>query len=81
MKKKKIFILFMSHRSGEHGLSIHNSMKELKEELKSVIEVIHDEGLNKKAKKEDMKKVNEVCDGYWAELSDSTWFDVFEREV
>jgi len=79
---KKVFILFMSHRSGEHGLSVHNTIKELQDELKSVIEMIHDDKSKKsKEYKSDMKTVKEVCDNYYAELSDSTWFDVFEREV
>ncbi len=83
MATKTIFVLFMSHKSGEHGLSIHNTMDELKAEIKSVVELIKenssvgdDENYN-----DDLSKIDEVCDGYWAELSDSTWFDVFVREV
>ena len=73
----------MSHRSGEHGLSVHNTMEELKDELRSVVEAIHNNGVEftQDQKTEDTDKVDEVCDGYWAELSDTTWFDVFKREV
>lgn len=85
-ESKKVFVLFMSHRSGDHGLSIHNSMDELKAELKSVIELIKenkgiDEREIKEAYNSDLECLDEVCDGYFKELSDSTWFDVFVKEV
>lgn len=79
--KKKVFVLFMSHRSGEHGLTIHNTIDEVKDEIQSVIDVIHEENKNTKAYREDTKKIKQLRGGYWAELSDSTWFDVFEKEV
>ena len=88
---KKVFILFMSHRSGEHGLTIHNTLEEVREEVKSVVEIIK-EGVNGDIDDERneeyhsdlmiVKAINEdTADGFYSELSDSTWFDVFEREV
>lgn len=87
METKTIFVLFMSHKSGEHGLSVHNTIDELKAEIKSVVELIKenssvgDDRQTEENYNDDLSKIDEVCDGYWAELSDSTWFDVFVREV
>lgn len=86
---KKVFILFMSHESGEHGLTIHNSIEEVQAEVKSVVEIIHedrDDGafceLLNEAYNNDLKIVEEITgDGTFNELSDTTWFDVFEREI
>lgn len=92
---KKVFILFMSHRSGEHGLTIHNTIEEVKFELKCVIDVIKDNsGIDEEEIEAAYKQDNMIADsindnnvneynvkGFYAELSDSTWFDIFVREV
>jgi len=65
---KKVFILFMSHKSGEHGLTVHNSIEEGTK--------------NAEVLEEDLKVIDEITgDGDFHELSDTTWFDVFEREI
>jgi hypothetical protein len=81
--KKKIYILFMSHKSGDHGLTIHDDIDDLKKELQSVVDLIDEETDEdgKATNAEAVEGVGRGCDGYWAELSDSTWFDVYEREV
>ena len=77
----------MSHRSGEHGLTIHNTLEEVKDEVKSVVELIkencgNDESEIQEAYNQDLKVVESIKgDGFYSELSDTTWFDVFEREV
>jgi len=92
---KKVFILFMSHKSGEHGLTIHNTIEEVQSEVKSVVDLIkesdgdsqeaEDDGDSQEAEESyqnNMATVEEITgDGDFHELSDSTWFDVFEREV
>ena len=77
----------MSHRSGEHGLTIHNTLDEVKAEVKSVVDLIKensgiDEEDIEKAYQQDLASIEEITgDGTFSELSDTTWFDVFEREV
>ena len=83
---KKVFILFMSHKSGEHGLTIHNTIEEVQAEVKSVVDLIKEsDGDSQEAEESyqnNMATVEEITgDGDFHELSDSTWFDVFEREV
>jgi len=83
---KKVFILFMSHKSGEHGLTIHNTIEEVQAEVKSVVDLIKEsDGDSQEAEEyyqNNMATVEEITgDGDFHELSDSTWFDVFEREV
>ncbi|HEY4755810.1 MAG TPA: hypothetical protein VIH28_07145 [Ignavibacteriaceae bacterium] len=79
---KKVFILFMSHKSGEHGLTVHNSIEEVKAEVKSVVDIIHEGTKNAEVLEEDLKVIDEITgDGDFHELSDTTWFDVFEREI
>lgn len=78
---KKVFMLFMSHKSGEHGLTKHNTLDELKAEVQSVVDQI-EEGGTKKEHKENYQIVENIKgDGDYFELSDTTWFDVFEMEV
>lgn len=86
MEKKIVYILFMSHRSGEHGLTVHNTVDEVKAEVKTVVEIIKnsegDEGEKESSYQQDLEVVEEITgDGDFGELSDTTWFDVFEREV
>lgn len=89
METKKIFVLFVSHNSGGHGLTIHKNIDEVKLELVSVLEAIkegngEDDGdtIAEESFNNDMQVVNSIeGDGFWGEFSDSTWFDVFEREV
>ena len=78
----------MSHKSGEHGLTIHKTIDEVKEEVKSVVDLIKensclgDERETTEAYNQDLEVVEGITgDGTFGELSDSTWFDVFEREV
>jgi hypothetical protein len=79
--KNKIFVLFMSHNSGEHSLTIHNTIEEVKEAVKSVVEVISESSLPENYK-EDLAIIETIKgDEFYGELSDTTWFDVFEREV
>jgi len=83
---KKVFILFMSHKSGEHGLTIHDTIEEVQAEVKSVVDLIKEsDGDSQEAEESyqnNMATVEEITgDGDFHELSDSTWFDVFEREV
>jgi hypothetical protein len=84
---KKVFILFMSHNSGEHGLTIHNTVEEVRETVKSVVELIKENSGKEEREitenyNNDLKVVEDITgDGYFGELSESTWFDVFEREI
>ena len=79
---KKVFILFMSHKSGEHGLTIHNSIEEVQAEVKSVVEIIHEDAEDLDSYMKNLAIVEGITgDGTFNELSDTTWFDVFEREI
>jgi hypothetical protein len=84
---KKVFVLFMSHNSGEHGLTIHNAIEEVKEAVKSVVESIKENSGKEEreineAYNQDLSIVESINgDGFYSELSDTTWFDVFEREI
>ena len=76
----------MSHKSGEHGLTIHDTIEEVQAEVKSVVDLIKEsDGDSQEAEESyqnNMATVEEITgDGDFHELSDSTWFDVFEREV
>jgi len=81
VEKKKMFFLFMNHKSGEHGLSAHATIKELKAEVQSVVDLIKDDATEAQYN-DDCNIVEEITgDGDFYELSDTTWFDVFEVEV
>ena len=76
----------MSHKSGEHGLTIHDTIEEVQAEVKSVVDLIKEsDGDSQEAEESyqnNMVTIDEITgDGDFHELSDSTWYDVFEREV
>lgn len=70
-----ILALFVSHRSGEHNITLHPNKRHLKKELKSLMEVIHedkDEEHHKEAVLEDRDAVNELRS--YHEFADTTWY-------
>lgn len=79
--KKKMFFLFMNHKSGDHGLSAHPTLQKLKDEVQSVVDLIKDDATEEQHE-ENCKIIESITgDGDFYELTDSTWFDVFEIEV
>ena len=76
----------MSHKSGEHGLTIHDSIEQVRAEVQSVVVIIKENNGDSREAQEafndDMHIIDYITgDGTFNELSDTTWFDVFEREI
>lgn len=83
------YALFISHRSGEHGLSMHSDINSLESDLNDVVEAIA-EGEISQAINSDKKTVQQTINRLknyrgkeqvgsilYEEFSDSTWFDIF----
>lgn len=76
---KKVFVLFVSYASGEHGLTIHKSMEELKSELKS--NVMANEDTTPEQVVANRALADSAKAGGYGEFSDGTWFSIFEKEL
>lgn len=85
------YALFVSHTSGEHGLTIHNTPKELRSELDSLAIAIS-ENMSEKNSTHKTKNLAIVKNAmitlkgaeeirstavFYDEFTDSTWFDIF----
>ena len=74
--------LFVSHKSGEHHITMHPDIKHMKKELKDLLDVIHEdkEEYVAEARRADYKAVREL-DGEHAEFADGTWYHYQEVKV
>ncbi len=84
MIKDLIFVLFMSHKSGGHGITVHRMSEQVVTELDAVLDVIHENSAeddeDKKTDSEELQKfipqieqLTDETDSIFIEFSDSTW--------
>lgn len=82
------YALFISHRSGDHGLTFHKDIPSLYKDLSSVADAIADsedsknEVENERLIRQTLRTLEGnknigITPAAYAEFSDSTWFDIF----
>lgn len=82
------YALFVSHRSGDHGLTVHKDIPSLYKDLSSVADAINEnedsanEVVNERLIRHTLRALEgnkniDITPAAYAEFSDSTWFDIF----
>lgn len=92
MSKNLIFVLFMSHSKGGHGITVHRLFEQVESELEAVLDVIHEDSAEDSEDKKndfeelhkfiiDNEQLSENQDSIFIEFSDSTWATIKVVEV
>ncbi len=91
MIKDLIFVLFMSHKSGGHGITAHRLSEQVVSELDAVLEIIHEDSENSEDKETDteelqkfipkIEQLTDETDSIYIEFTDSTWATIKVVEV